>query len=166
MATALNQRGRAADAPMSVPLTNDPDPQHHLDIIAWLAGRRDIVVMAKDGTGMRGWGPGDDESSEAKTLAIPPGGHARIVLETGPHADQDPTLVASLIARGRLDIVGKGGDKALAGAKPHKEISRELRTRDLERQGERSGSSASMQAQVAVLAKQVADLTAMLEAKA
>ena len=156
MAQTRNAKGRAGDAPMSVPLNTTPEAQHGLDLIAWITGRRELIVCAKDGLYVRGYAPGDDESHEPGMLCLAPGCVAKVVVDSPPAFAQDASVLADAVAKGRLDIVDA---KEFAKARPHKEIHKELRAADIARQRARQGQP--MEAIIAAeVARQVAALTA------
>ena len=153
-------RGNAKNAPMSVPRTSNPDPDHFVDLVAYIKGRPNLVVMAKEGTMVRGYAPGDDEGALPRMLVIPVGGVAQVVVDAPPAMQQDATVLASMVAGGTLDIVDAkhfNGD-----ARPHAEIHAELRQVDLARIARRQGGAAGIPGDIAALKSQVAELTAAL----
>ena len=131
MAQTRNQRaGNASAAPRSLPLTADPSREHFDDLVAFFMGKRDVTCKAKAGTQVQGYEPGGDLSGNPKTLTIPPGGVARLIVEPPPAWNQDATQLALMVASGTLDIVD---DKEFDGAKPHKERWREVNAAQLKR---------------------------------
>ena len=151
-------RGNAENAPMAVPLTSDPDPDHFVDLVAYIKGRPNLVVRAKAGTLIRGYAPGDDEAELPGMLTIPVGGVARVVVDASPAVQQDATVLASMVARGTLDIVDT---KDFNGeSRTHREIHDELRQSNLARQDKRSGAGVGLQAEIAGLRVEVAELKA------
>ena len=136
MAETRNQRaGRAKNAPMSVPRTTEPDGEQFLDLIAHIKGRRELYIVARDGFLIRGYGPGDDESEAPGMIAVCEGCHVRAVVDDGRNVGQDATMLALLVAQGRMDIVDA---KAYGKSEPHKELRASLRDADLVRQAKRN----------------------------
>ena len=153
-------RGKAENAPKSVPRTSNPDPEHFVDLVAYIGGRPHLVVRAKAGTMVRGYESGDDEGELPRMLTIPVGGVARVVVDAPPAVQQDATVLASMVAAGTLDILDP---KDFNGeARPHAEIHAELRQADLARQARRGDGAAGVRGDIAALKSQVAELTAAL----
>ena len=96
-------------------------------------------------------------------LNIPVGGVARVVVDAAPARDQDATVLALLVANGTLDIVAVVD---FEDARTHRQIHDELRQADLARQDKRAGGGIGMQAELAGLRAEVADLKAALPKKA
>ena len=156
--TRTGGRGNAKNAPMAVPLTSDPDPDESADLVEYIRGRPNLVVRAKAGTLIRGYAPGDDDGELPRMITIPVGGVARVVVDAPPAVQQDATVLALMVAKGTLDIVDAkefNGD-----ARPHREIHDELRQVNLARQDKRSRAGVGLEAEIAGLRAEVAELKA------
>ena len=156
--TRMGGRGNAKDAPLAVPLTSNPDPDDFTDLVEYIRGRPNLVVRAKAGTLIRGYAPGDDEGELPRMLTIPVGGVARVVVDAHPAVQQDATVLASMVARGTLDIVAP--ENFNGSSPPHREIHAEIRQAQLARLDKRSGAGVGLQAEIAGLRAEVAELRA------
>ena len=153
--TRAGTQGNRENAPMSVPLTTNPDPQHYADLVDFLTPGGRITVQGKAGISIRGWRPGEDIRDPASVLTLPIGGIAQIEIDRPPVVDQDSSLIALLVATGQLDIVP---DEEFDKAEPHTLIRDRNRQAELLRQGEREAGGQA--GEVALLRHQVDELKA------
>ena len=153
--TRAGTQGNRENAPMSVPLTTNPDAQHFADLVDFLTPGGRITVQGKAGISVRGWRPGEDIRNAASVLTLPVGGIAQIEIDRPPVVDQDASLIALLVATGQLDIVP---DEEFDDAELHSEIRDRNRQAELLRQGERQAGGQA--GEVALLRAQVDELKA------
>ena len=119
MAQSRGVRGNAKNAPMSVPKNNEPDGDHFHDLVAWLAGKGHVTLMAKAKKGITGHSPGDDLSGRPRAVNPPPGAVVRVPISATDKEPQNARVIAHQVARGHFDIVDDGEfDKA----KPHSDV--------------------------------------------